>query len=167
MIVYKHWVIVCSNLQKQLRLESCFIVFSNFTYALLFAPKLCNVNLISYFVKFHSPLFTLVFVWIAENARFSYITIKSNIFCFFQYLQPWAQFCCKMWGVSLIWNQCIHLVDAELKFYKYRFSILFLEFFRKQHYSRFVTIEATLFNTVYPHTIKFSIGSTSDFIKCY
>jgi len=34
-------------------------------------------------------------------------------------------FCCKMWGGSLVWNQYIHPVDAEVKFCKYRFSILF------------------------------------------
>ena len=31
----------------------------------------------------------------------------------------------KIWGDSLVWNQDIHPVDAEVKFYKYRFPILF------------------------------------------
>jgi len=29
----------------------------------------------------------------------------------------WAQFCCKMWGDSLVWNQYSHRVDAEVTFY--------------------------------------------------
>ena len=36
-------------------------------------------------------------------------------------------------GDSLVWNQYYHPVDAEVKFYKYRFPILFLEVFWKQY----------------------------------
>ena len=36
-------------------------------------------------------------------------------------------------GGSLGWNQYVHLVDAEVKFYKYRLPILFVEVFWKQH----------------------------------
>ena len=38
----------------------------------------------------------------------------------------WTQFCCKMWWDSLVWNQYIHPIDAQVKFYKYRFPFLFL-----------------------------------------
>jgi len=41
----------------------------------------------------------------------------------------WAQFCCKLWGGSLVWKQWSHRVDGEVKFYKYRFPILFKEVF--------------------------------------
>ena len=40
--------------------------------------------------------------------------------------KAWPQFCCKMWGDSLVWNQYSHRVDAEVNFYKYRFPILLL-----------------------------------------
>ena len=33
----------------------------------------------------------------------------------------WAQFCCKMWWDSLVWNQYSRRVTAEVGFYKYRF----------------------------------------------
>jgi len=33
----------------------------------------------------------------------------------------------------LVWNPDCHRVNAEVKFYKYRFSVLFLEVFWKQH----------------------------------
>jgi len=39
--------------------------------------------------------------------------------------QAWAQFCCKMLGESLVCNQYSNQVDAEVKFYKYRFPIVF------------------------------------------
>jgi len=45
------------------------------------------------------------------------------------YMFSWAQFCCKMWGDSLVWNQWSHWVDAEVTFYKYRFPVLFIEMF--------------------------------------
>ena len=32
-------------------------------------------------------------------------------------LRSWAQFCCKMWGDSLVWNQYSHPIDAEVTFY--------------------------------------------------
>jgi len=32
-------------------------------------------------------------------------------------------------GTVLVWNQWSHRVDAEVKFYKYRFPILFIEVF--------------------------------------
>ena len=55
-----------------------------------------------------------------------YIDLKLQDF-----LQSWAQFCCKMWGGQLgvkpIYSN--YRVDAEVKFYKYRFPILFLEVF--------------------------------------
>jgi len=35
----------------------------------------------------------------------------------------------KCGGVSVGWNQNVHPVDAEVKFYKYRFLILFSEVF--------------------------------------
>jgi len=57
-----------------------------------------------------------------------------------EWCQAWAQFCCKMWGDTLVWmwNQYSHRVDAaEVKFYKYSFPILLLEVFWKQHWSRF------------------------------
>jgi len=41
------------------------------------------------------------------------------------YWAPWAQFCCKMWGDSLVWNQYSHQVDAEVTFCIYRFLNLF------------------------------------------
>ena len=31
--------------------------------------------------------------------------------------RPWAQFCCEVWGDSLVWNQHSHRVDAEVTFY--------------------------------------------------
>ena len=51
--------------------------------------------------------------------------------------KTWAQFCCKMWGGTLVWNQYSHRVDAEVTFYIYRFPVLFLEVFWEQHKSRF------------------------------
>ena len=42
-----------------------------------------------------------------------------------------------MWGDSLVLKQYSHRVDAEVKFYKYRFSILYLEVFWKQKKSTF------------------------------
>ena len=33
------------------------------------------------------------------------------------HLSAWAQFCCKMWGESLVWNQYSHPIDAEVTFY--------------------------------------------------
>ena len=47
--------------------------------------------------------------------------------------QAWAQFCCKMWGDSLVWNQYSNRVDAEVMFYIYSFPILFLDVFSGQH----------------------------------
>jgi len=38
------------------------------------------------------------------------------------------QFCCKIWGDSLVQNQYSHRVDSEVQVYKY-FTILFLEVF--------------------------------------
>ena len=32
-------------------------------------------------------------------------------------VEAWAKFCCKMWGDSLVCNQYILPVDAEVKFY--------------------------------------------------
>jgi len=49
-----------------------------------------------------------------------------------------AQFCCKMWGGTLVRNQYSHRVDAEITIYIYRFPILFVEVFWEQHWSRFV-----------------------------
>jgi len=49
------------------------------------------------------------------------------------YPQAWAQFCCKMWGGSLVGNQYSHRVDAKVTFYIYRFPMLFLEVFWEQH----------------------------------
>jgi len=46
---------------------------------------------------------------------------------------PWAQFCCKMWGDSLVWNQYSDRVDAEVMFHIYSFPILFLEVFWGQY----------------------------------
>jgi len=48
-------------------------------------------------------------------------------------IRPWAQFCCKMWGGSLVWNQYSHWVDAEVTICIYRFPILLLEVFWEQH----------------------------------
>jgi len=42
--------------------------------------------------------------------------------------------CCKLWGDSLVWSQYIHPVVAEVKLYKCKFPILFLEVFWKQRY---------------------------------
>ena len=47
--------------------------------------------------------------------------------------RSWAQFCCKIRGDTLVWNQYSHRVDAEVTFYIYRFPILFLEVFWEQH----------------------------------
>ena len=53
-----------------------------------------------------------------------------------------CDFCCadhgrnfvvKCWGHSFVGNHYSHRVDAEVKFYIYRFPILFLEVFWKQH----------------------------------
>jgi len=50
--------------------------------------------------------------------------IFVNIYSLFE-IQTWAQFCCKMWGDSLVWNQYSHRVYAEVSFYIYWFPILF------------------------------------------
>jgi len=42
-------------------------------------------------------------------------------------------FVVKCGGGSLMGNQYSHRVDAEVTFYMYRFSMLFLEVFREQH----------------------------------
>jgi len=49
------------------------------------------------------------------------------------HVQAWAQFCYKMWGGSLIQNQYNHWAYSEVKLCKYRFPILLLEVFSKQH----------------------------------
>jgi len=46
-----------------------------------------------------------------------------------QFCQAWAQFCCKIWGGQFSVKSMNHRADAEGKFYKYRFPILFIEVF--------------------------------------
>jgi len=41
------------------------------------------------------------------------------------HVTAWAQFCCKMWEDCLVGNQYSYRADAEVKFCKYRFPILF------------------------------------------
>jgi len=68
---------------------------------------------------------------------------------------PWAQFCCKMWGDSLVWNQYSHRVDAEVTFYIYRFPILFLDMFWEKHYS---TLCLALADDLHVNILQFVAG---------
>jgi len=52
--------------------------------------------------------------------------------------QHGRNFVVKCGGDSLVWNQYILRIDAEVTFYTYRFPILFLEVFWQQHESRFI-----------------------------
>ena len=71
------------------------------------------------------------------------------------YFQAWAQFCCKMWGYSLVWNQYSHRVDAEVMFYIYRFSILFLEVFAR---ATLITLCFVLADDLHLNMLKFVVG---------
>ena len=59
------------------------------------------------------------------------------------------QFCCKMWGDSLVWNQYSHRVDAELTFYTMRFPVLFLQVFWEKHESRFALSMQMIYISMY------------------
>ena len=54
-----------------------------------------------------------------------------------------------MWVDSFVWNQYSRWIDAEVRFYKYRFVILFLEMFLKQHKSRFALFLQMIYKSIY------------------
>ena len=84
--------------------------------------------------------------WRSQTWKIAYVKGEGIFECYYfeqnglgvVFLWAWAQFCCKMWGDSLVWNQYSHRVDAEVAFYIYRFPFLFLEMFWEQHLSRFI-----------------------------
>jgi len=82
--------------------------------------------------------FELVWTWnkvaVVENAK------KRPLYPTFPYMLAnslgWnhgRNFVVKCVGDSLMWNQYSHRPDSEVKFCKYRFPIMFLEVFSKQH----------------------------------
>jgi len=67
-----------------------------------------------------------------------------------------------MWGDSLVWNQYSHRVDAEVKFYKYKFLVLFLEVFWKQHQSRFALSSQMIYKLIYLNLFLDTLSGVTD-----
>ena len=84
----------------------CFLILCKLRHATLETFQLVTDSVLA--EEFKNILFTAEAL-ITKNSCFS----------------SWAQFCCKMWEDSLVWKHHIHRVDAEVKFYEYRFPILF------------------------------------------
>jgi len=120
-LIFSYSCTISGHISSATPIRHCFAILLS-EYGFIFWAILCAIK------KLHRTTFSLS-VRIFLNIKRWLFNCSFNCLIFSYLLRPRAQFCCKMWGDSLVWNQWSHRVDAEVMFYKYKFPILFIKVF--------------------------------------